>query len=208
LNTTGKAPRPCQAVLQRAVIASPAEFLRASAADYGDLVSAGRGSLGVFLQTVVPRARPLSRHARRFRLSGSCSETLRENEAPSRLRSVVSRSAHGLASEPVLRAAVAGGDRRFGRRWRGAGPLLTSSRAVGLQRNRSGPAVPCEGAPSRAEIRTGRTTPCLQRTLELFSTAVACGRWRLRETVRLATGAAEALQRCWAAASRTDPGVI
>jgi hypothetical protein len=195
LNTTGKAPRPCQAVLQRAVIASPAEFLRASAADSGDLASTGRGSSGLFLQTVVSRARPLGRHARRFRLSGSCSEMLSERETAFRVCSFVSRSAPGLASEPTLRATVAGGDRRFGRRWRGAEPLLTSSNAVGLQRNRSGPAVACEGAPSRTEIRTGRTTPCLQRTLELFSPAVACDRGRLRETVRLATGAAEALQR-------------
>jgi hypothetical protein len=38
----------------------------------------------------------------------------------------VTRSAPGLSAR-VLRSTVAGGDRRFGRRWRGAEPLLTSS---------------------------------------------------------------------------------
>ena len=228
---TVNAPRPVESSLRRAVIASPAEFLRAPASDSGDRVYTGHGSSAFVLQTVVCRVRPVEPHAQQFGLSRSCSQSLPEGGlAPrivgvgqhllalsafersiqgrqrgftpwafrpsiSRARRWVTRSAPGLSAR-VLRSTVAGGDGRFGRRWRGAEPLLTSSNAVGLQRNRSGPAVACEEAPSRSEIRTGRTTPCLQRTLEVFSPAVACDRWRLRETVRLATGAAEALQRC------------
>lgn len=148
---TRNAPRPFESSLRRAVIASSTEFLRASASASGDLVRAGRGSSAFLLQTVVSRVRPWGLHAQRFRLSAFCFESLPESEAASRVRSFRSRSAPGLTSEPVLRATVAGGDRRFEHRWRGAEPALTSSNAAGLPRSRPGPAVACGGVPSRTE---------------------------------------------------------
>lgn len=145
LNMTHNAPRPVESSQCRAVAASSAEFLRASSSTSGDLVRTGRCSLADSLQSVVSCVRPLSRHGQRFRLSGPCSKLLSGGESASHVRSFRSRSAPGLASEPILRATVAGGARRFERRWRGAEPSLTSLNGVNLQRSRSKPAVPCEG---------------------------------------------------------------
>lgn len=81
---TGKSPRPFEASLQRAAIASPGGFLRVSASDFGDFVPTDRDSSTEVLQTVVTRARPLGRPALRFRLSGSCAKPLPVNTATTR----------------------------------------------------------------------------------------------------------------------------
>lgn len=65
-------------ILQRAVIASPVEFLRVPASDSGDRVYTGRGSSAFVLQTVVSRVRPVEPHAQQFGLSRSCSQSLPE----------------------------------------------------------------------------------------------------------------------------------
>jgi len=103
LNMTRNAPWQFESSLRRAVVASPTESLRASASDSSDLVGTVRGSSAFLLQTVVSRARSLGLHAQWFRLSRPCSKSLSGGESASHVRSFRSRSAPGLASEPVLR---------------------------------------------------------------------------------------------------------